>query len=34
MTNSLCVVCKTNPTEFKLVDDVLVCCLDCKYEEE
>lgn len=32
MTNSLCVVCKTNPKEFKLVDDVLVCCIDCEYE--
>jgi hypothetical protein len=33
-TNSLCVVCKTNPQEFKIVDSVLVCCVDCNYEEK
>jgi len=34
MTNSLCIVCKTNPQEFKIVDSVLVCCVDCNYKEE
>ena len=34
MTNSLCVVCKTNPQEFRIVDSVLVCCVDCNYKEE
>jgi len=34
MTNSLCIVCDTNPTDFKVVDEVLVCCIDCNYEEE
>jgi hypothetical protein len=34
MTNSLCIVCKKNPKEFKIVDSVLVCCMDCNYKEE
>lgn len=34
MTDSLCIVCKTNPKEFKIVDSVLVCCVDCNYKEE
>ncbi len=29
MTNSLCVVCKTNPQDFVIVDQVIVCCIDC-----
>jgi len=34
MTDSLCIVCKENPEgEFKLVDNVIVCCIDCNYED-
>jgi|MDTD01.1.fsa_nt_gb hypothetical protein len=29
MTNSLCIVCKTNPQDFVIVDQVIVCCIDC-----
>jgi len=34
MTSSLCIVCNTNPTDFKIVDEVLVCCVSCEYKEE
>ena len=30
MTNSLCVVCGTNPKDFVIVDKVLVCCTNCE----
>ena len=39
MTDSLCIVCKTNPQDFVIVDEVIVCCVDCvsayekKYKE-
>ena len=29
MTNSLCIVCKTNPQDFVIVEQVIVCCIDC-----
>lgn len=29
MTNSLCIVCKTNPKDFVIVDQVIVFCIDC-----
>ena len=29
MTKSLCYICKTNPKDFVIVDQVLVCCLEC-----
>lgn len=39
MTNSLCVVCKTKPKDFIVVEQVLVCCTTCenkleRYENE
>jgi hypothetical protein len=29
MTDSLCIVCKTNPQDFVIVNQVIVCCIDC-----
>jgi len=36
MTDSLCIVCKTIPQDFVIVDQVIVCCIDCveKFEVE
>jgi len=36
MTDSLCIVCKTTPQDFVIVEQVIVCCIDCveKFEEE
>lgn len=31
MTNSLCIVCEEKPkTDFVLVEQVLVCCMECE----
>lgn len=29
MTDSLCIVCKTIPQDFEIVDQIIVCCVDC-----
>ena len=29
MTNSLCLVCKENPKDFVILDQVLVVCVQC-----
>lgn len=34
MTNSLCVVCKTKPKDFIIVEQVLVCCTTCEEKVE
>ena len=34
MTNSLCIVRKTNPQDFVIVNEVIVCCIDCIKDKE